>query len=389
MKIRSRASENAPFEPGLFEFDQFSKDLFRMAFENISEHIVITDPDGVILYANKSAELLTGYSRSELIGARPSLWGREMDREFYARMWRRIKIEKKTFRGEMMNRRKNGERYAAEVVVSPLLDGDGRVCYFVGIERDITRAKEIDAAKSEFISLAAHQLRTPLTTISLLAEMLVREEKRGGGEAAGQALADIFREVHGMAELIETFLDASRIELGTFPVHPRPHRLEDLVSAALQVLRPQRERKQIVLRTRFERTLPAVPVDRKIMRIALENVLSNAVKYTPERGRISVALRRRAGRAEIRIKDSGCGIPAGERERIFSKLFRASNVRDRTEGIGLGLWMARSAVERAGGKMWLESAQDLGSTFYISVPLSGMVRLDPGARVFRSRSKRL
>lgn len=151
---------------------------FKLAVENSSNHIIITDVDGKILYANKAAEAVTGYSKNEMIGQRPSLWGNQMGQEYYKNFWHVIKNEKKTFVGEVNNKRKNGEQYIAAVSISPVLDEKGVIKFFVGIERDITKEKEIDRAKTEFVSIAAHQLRTPLAIIRWYGEMLLGGRRR-------------------------------------------------------------------------------------------------------------------------------------------------------------------------------------------------------------------
>jgi len=115
---------------------------FRLAAEQAHEHIVITDPDGVILYGNHAAEQLTGFTLKEMLGHTPRLWGKQMPVEFYQRFWNRIKAQKRTFMGELTNKRKSGERYLAEAMVTPILGKRGKVLFFVGIERDITKQRE-------------------------------------------------------------------------------------------------------------------------------------------------------------------------------------------------------------------------------------------------------
>ena len=122
---------------------------FKLAVEHASQHIIMTDVDGTITYANTSAEQLTGYSRAEMIGKRPSLWGGQMPKEFYEDMWRTIKEEKKTFAGELQNKRKNGELYWASSIVSPVVDAHGEVQFFVGIESDISKQKALDKSLLE------------------------------------------------------------------------------------------------------------------------------------------------------------------------------------------------------------------------------------------------
>ncbi|MFC1609295.1 PAS domain S-box protein, partial [Patescibacteria group bacterium] len=151
---------------------------FKMAVDNASDHIVITDIDGVILYANEATEKITGFSVDEVVGKKAGdseNWGGVMDKEFYDGMWEVLKEKKKPFVGEMENKRKNGERYDVVASISPITNNKGDILFFVAIERDITKEKEIDRAKTEFVSLASHQLRTPLSAISWYTEMLLNQ----------------------------------------------------------------------------------------------------------------------------------------------------------------------------------------------------------------------
>src|SRR3989344_5533840 len=160
---------------------------FKQAVDGASDHIIITDPEGTILYGNKAVENITGYTPEEAVGKKAGqIWGGRMSKEFYEKLWRTIKTEKKSFIGEVVNTRKNGEIYTAELRIAPILAKNGEVQFFVGIERDITKMKEVEQMKSDFVSFTSHQLRTPLTVIKWNSEMLksvdngklTREQKR-------------------------------------------------------------------------------------------------------------------------------------------------------------------------------------------------------------------
>ncbi len=159
--------------------EALAKDLkkFQLAVENAAEMVVITDPEGILVYGNKAVKRITGYEISDTIGKKAAaFWKSPMPKEYYREMWRVIKTEKKTFHGQLQNKRKNGEVYEADISLSPVLDDNGNIIFFVGIERDITKEKEIDRAKTEFVSLASHQLRTPLSSINWYTEMLLGGE---------------------------------------------------------------------------------------------------------------------------------------------------------------------------------------------------------------------
>ena len=151
---------------------------FQDAFDLLDDHVVITDSNGVILYANKAVERNTGYSPEETLGKNPGdLWGGDMPQEFYETMWRTIKTEKKPFVGEVHNTRKEGSRYWQEVHISPILDEKGNVRFFIGIEPTITDRKEKERFREEFVSMIGHQLRNPLTTIRWTIELLSRSAR--------------------------------------------------------------------------------------------------------------------------------------------------------------------------------------------------------------------
>ena len=146
--------------------------IFKMAADSSSNHIIITDTEGIILYANQAAADITGYKISEMLGKTPRLWGGLMSKSFYKQMWKIVKIEKKSFIGEIRNKRKNGERYFAKIKISPILDYRKHLCGFVANEEDITREKEFDQIKTAFVNTAAHQLKTPVSIIRWYAELL-------------------------------------------------------------------------------------------------------------------------------------------------------------------------------------------------------------------------
>lgn len=115
---------------------------FKLAIDNTDNHVVITDPEGVVVYANRAATLMTGFSLSEIIGNKPSLWGRQMPLDFYKRLWHTIKVEQKIFKGEIKNKRKNGEIYIAIASISPIIDENNNLIGFVGIEEDVTEERK-------------------------------------------------------------------------------------------------------------------------------------------------------------------------------------------------------------------------------------------------------
>jgi PAS domain S-box-containing protein len=368
-----------------------AKDLekFKLAVDNASDHVIITDPDGVILYANKAVERITGYKREEVIGKKSGskqTWGGFMDTAFYQTMWETIKVKKQNFIGELHNRRKNGEDYEVLASISPVLDDRGEVQFFVGIERDITKEKEVDKAKTEFVSLASHQLRTPLAAINWYTEMLLNGDAGAINEEQKKYLREVDAGNRRMIDLVNSLLNVSRLDLGTFMIEPEPIDILAVSKSVLDELRPQIETKKLKIEENYNSDVPnPYPADAKLLRIVFQNLLSNAVKYTPANGSVTVNIlpvikgktfggQEMAGdNLALSVADTGMGIPAGQHDKIFSKLFRADNAREsESEGTGLGLYMVKSIVEQSGGDAWFESIENKGATFYVILPLIGM-----------------
>lgn len=358
---------------------------FQLAVENASDLIVITDAEGMVLYVNKAATGITGFPEKEMAGEKAGKpWGGLMDKEFYRRMWKTIKTDKVDFIGELTNKRKNGEEYTAEVRIAPITDKAGNVMFFVGIERDITKAKEIDRAKTEFVSLASHQLRTPLAAIKWYVERLLSKELGRYTKKQKQYLDEVYRSNQRMIALISALLNVSRIEMGTLAVEPRLVDFIRLIRGVLRELSPQIRKKALRIKKSYEKEMPFISVDPDLMRVVFQNLLSNAVKYTPRKGDIAIEIKIRTSDVFIKISDTGCGIPGAQQSKIFEKFFRGDNAKEiDPDGTGLGLYVAKAVVEQSGGKIWFESPisvketpsggkEERGTAFYVTIPLKGM-----------------
>ncbi len=358
---------------------------FKQAVENTSEHIVITDADGIIIYANSAVARITGYQPEEILGKKAGkAWGGLMGNDFYRRFWHTIKEEKRTFTGKIQNQRKNKEKYFALLSVSPILNHQKNVIGFIGIERDITHEVEVDNAKTEFVSLASHQLRTPLSAINWYTEILLSGEAGRLSRQQKDYLREIADGSHRMVDLVNALLNVSRLELGTFMVEPEPTDVAALSRDVVTELRPTITQKKLKVTETYAR-LPKLNVDPKLTRIILQNLTSNAVKYTPAKGAVSVSIRAThkqttaagqkvpRGSMLITVKDTGMGIPHAQQNNIFQKLYRADNAKSSdTEGTGLGLYIVKAILDQSGGKIWFTSAENKGTTVYACLPLSGM-----------------
>lgn len=364
-----------------------AKDLekFQLAVAGASDHVMITDPNGYILYANKAAERMTGYSVDEMLGHHAGqLWGGHMKKSFYEDMWRTIKAEKKTFKGELqnvrksifkaeiMNQRKSGEAYVAEATISPILDEHGDVMFFVGVERDVTKAKEIDRMKSEFISVASHQLRTPLSTAGWYTEMLLTGDAGPTTPDQHRFLQEIARANQRSITLINSLLSVSRLDTGKMLAQPKSTNVPTVARTIIRSLLPLAERNRVTVQTSFDLRVPNLLIDPEILGLVLQNLLSNAIKYSRENGFVRLEAVLQGPNVLLRVIDNGLGIPQNVQERIFTKFFRANNARKKDpDGTGLGLYIVKSAAELAGGTVRFESEEGKGTAFFVTIPISG------------------
>ena len=271
---------------------------------------------------------------------------------------------------------KNGRLFPVAMMIAPLLN-KGEVSGAIILFRDVTRDREIDQAKSEFVSLASHQLKTPLSAINWYSETILGEEVGPLNDKQKEYVKNLYDANRRMVELVNSLLNVSRIDLGTFAIDPVAVDFAKVAEEVLTELTPQITDKHLNLEKAYDPALPPIKADPKLVRIIFQNLLSNAVKYTGPSGRVALAVKKEGQNVLIRIVDTGFGIPAADQPKIFTKLFRADNVRDKeAEGTGLGLYLVKAVVEAAKGRIWFESLEGKGTTFFVTLPLSGMEKKD-------------
>ena len=267
----------------------------------------------------------------------------------------------------------DGTKFPASVTSAPVFLEE-RMIGAIVVFRDITHEKEVDKSKTEFVSLASHQLRTPLSAIRWYSEMLNSGKLGPLNEQQKSYLKEIYDSNRHMIELVNSLLNVSRIDLGTFAIEPEPTDFKEVAESVLRELFVKIQENEMHVTSEYDPDLPKVNADPKLVRIIFQNLLSNAVKYTKKGGHVSLNITKDEKELHIKVSDDGVGIPADVQAKIFTKLFRADNARIvESEGTGLGLYILRAIVERGGGKIWFESVENKGTTFFVNMPLSGMI----------------
>jgi PAS domain S-box-containing protein len=262
-----------------------------------------------------------------------------------------------------------GKRMDIEAT-SVFLEGEGEGGVLI-ILHDVTRDKLVEKMKTEFVSIAAHQLRTPLSAIKWTLRMVLDGDTGEITAEQKELLEKTYVSNERMISLINDLLNVTKIEEGRFLYKQQLASLEEITSIVIENSQELLKMKKMSLTfDKPQEALPLVSVDKEKMELAVQNLLENAIKYTPEGGQINISLQREDGNVLFRIKDTGVGIPDSQRSRIFTKFFRGDNViRMETEGSGLGLYTASNIVEAHKGKIWFDSKEGQGTSFYFTIPI--------------------
>ncbi len=349
---------------------------FQEAVNSATDSIIITDKNAHILYVNPAWEKATGYKKEEVLGKNPKmLQSGKTPKRVYTSMWKKLSAGKPFITDKIINVRKNGEEYQEYLSVVPIIE-NGETVYYVGMSQDITKQKEIDRMKTEFVSVASHQLRTPLTAIRLFVEMLLKDGVGRLNKTQKEYLENIEKSTNRMILLVNDLLNVSRLDTGRITVSPEQVQMEDLIEDAIEEVLPLADQRKcsIVFKKPNKKT-KKVSIDPSLIRQAIHNLLTNAIKYSPlgKKCEVVVTLKKTAKEYIISVSDHGMGIPEDVQSRVFSKFFRADNaVKQETEGTGLGLYIVYTIMKTMGGKVWFNSKEGEGSTFYISFPAKGV-----------------
>lgn len=346
---------------------------FQLAVDSASDLIYITNLKGEIIYANKALYEFTQFDESEVIGKNPGeLWGDKNNQKFYTALIEWIVKSKKYETAEVKCIKKDKSEYTSQLYLAPVLDDNDNVAFLVAIERDITKAIEVDRMKTEFISLASHQLRTPLSTIKWYTEMLLDGTSGELNKDQEEFAQYINRSALRMVELVNTLLNISRIESGKIVIDPEPTDLNELAKSVIEDLAERLASKLQDFKVEYLPNLPKISIDPQLIRQVYLNLLTNAIKYTPEKGQIRLRIFQQDNFIVTEVQDSGFGIPKEDQKNIFNKFFRASNIlKKETDGNGLGLYLVKAIIDSSGGRIEFESTEGKGSTFKVYLPLSG------------------
>jgi signal transduction histidine kinase len=247
---------------------------------------------------------------------------------------------------------------------------DGKMLGKAKVIHDISREKFVDKMKYEFIMIAGHQLRTPLSAIKGAFNMTATGDYGPVNEDQKKVLDQGLVYTEKLIHMVNDLLDVLSVEEGQFDYKYEKVNLANLLGALKDRFKLEADKKKLKFNLLIREELPEIMVDEYKIRLALTSIIDNAVKYTPDKGEVAIVAGLKGEFIRLRIRDTGIGIPAELQKQVFSKFFRAENaLRFATEGNGLDLFVAKNIFEHHGGRIWFESETDKGTTFYIELPL--------------------
>ncbi|MBI5466767.1 MAG: PAS domain S-box protein [Candidatus Kerfeldbacteria bacterium] len=374
---------------GLFELvtERYEEELlvkdrelekFKQAVDATTDGIVMTDVEANIIYVNPAWERLTGYSASQALGQNPRiLQSGKTDPAEHQRLWQNLAAGLPFKSEKIINRRRDGSEYTAELQIFPVRL-DGKNIFYVGLQEDISERVRLDAAKTEFVSLASHQLTTPLSAIAWFTELLMDNTAGPLPPKQRSIIGKIQLSNERMITLVTALLNTSRIDLGTFEVAPILTDLPKLIRQVVREVRATGPTPRIIVD--LDVSLPPILLDQNLMTIIVQNLITNAVRYTPRSGRVTVRLQAQRNVLILQVADTGIGIAEHDRQQMFTKMFRSRAAQAMSpNGNGLGLYIVKAIVEQSGGSISFTSKPKIGTTFTVKLPRSGM-RAKAGSR---------
>ncbi len=359
--------------------------------ESIPSSIIVLDRGLKILYANRNYYVKSGKKEREVVGER-------LERVFSSMLIEKTRLDEKVRRVFDTGSPFSGEqlRYPGGLFffykIHPLKEADRSIRRVMLLMEDITELtrleeelrdsygklenayaelKEEDEAKSDFISTASHELRTPLTVINSYLEMFEDGMLGELDEKQCDKLAIMRSQTDHMIRLVEDMLDTLRLESRKFKIQKSPLKLEKIAKSAVEEVSKLADLKEHTMSLKTNGKLPEIEGDAQRIKQVFNNLLTNAVKYTPNKGRIEVGIKEEKKHILVSISDTGTGIPEEEHEKIFEKFYTVGgkSLMRESERMGLGLTIAKGIVEAHGGRIWVESeGKGKGSTFYFTLP---------------------
>jgi len=352
--------------------------LLSAAMESVTTPILITDSKARIVYVNPAFVETYGYTADEAIGRSPAfLQGPQSDQKAIRRLQDALR-NKQGLGVDLLNYRKDGTPVDTGMIVAPIFDSAGQLTHFVGIQRDISAQKTVERVKGEFISSVSQEVRTPLAAIQGALGVLSGSLMQPTDSRTAQLLSIALENTERLTRLMNNLVDLERIESGRVELRSEVCRADLLVELALSNFRPVAEQARLLLQVEAPPLL-LITDPEKVTQV-LSNLVSNAIKFSEPGATVHVSARSDGHEVSFSVRDQGCGIAPAQVSQAFAPFRQAGDSRRRS-GTGLGLAIAHGIVVQLGGRIWVESELEKGSTFSFTLPAPALAPAKADRRV--------
>jgi len=336
--------------------------------ESSDDAIIGKNLEGLVTSWNRGAEQIFGYREDEVVGQSVLLLIPEDRHHEEPVILGRLRNGERLDHYETVRRTKDGRLIDVSLTISPIRDKEGKVIGVSKIARDISEQKQDEQRKNDFIGMASHELKTPLTSLMALVQVVQMKLKDNVDPFIPQALNKASLQARKMSSLINGFLNISRLESGKLEIIKTDFDLTELITEQLEEIRMTAGSHTFI----FDQTQAiTVSADQGKIGSVVSNLLSNAVKYSPKGQLITVSCAQIDNEVQVSVKDEGMGVKSNDLPRIFDRYYRASSEHIKhISGFGVGLYLCAEIIHRHDGRIWAESEKGVGSTFYFTLPLS-------------------
>ncbi|HEY0610289.1 MAG TPA: PAS domain-containing sensor histidine kinase, partial [Chitinophaga sp.] len=344
-----------------------SERRFRTLTDVVPQLIWSNNETGVPIYFNRRWYEYTGLSFDQSVGTG---WKAVLHPDEAAAIicqWQEALAGQKAFHAEYRLRRADGAFRWHIVRSVPLLGDDGRLAGWFGSATDIHELKALQKQKEDFIGIASHELKTPVTSLRVYTEMLQEKFEAAGNREYAAFMGKMNVQVDRLTDLIRDLLDTTRITDGQLPLNLEPFDLNALINERVEEIQRLSARHLLLF---YPDGAGVITADRERISQVLTNLLSNAVKYSPQGGEVVIATGSTPDAVTVTVTDRGIGIPEQAQDHVFDRFYRVHSAQTQTyPGLGLGLYISSEIIRRHGGKMAVESREGEGATFRFSIPV--------------------
>ena len=361
----------------LYESINQERQRLSAILDSSGDGVMILDANLEILQVNRSFEFMTGWSAESAIGLNQDdviTWSKIEQKNLHDAMaagWPNVSYDGKapdTFYVEGDLERRDGMTISIGITYAPLLSADGEVANIIANLRDITNFRRAQEMQNVFISTVSHELRTPVALIKGYASTLTREDAQWDLNTVKSSLSVIEDEADRLTELIEDLLTASKIQAERdVNITLADANLELISRSSVDRLTTQTSRHDFSMS--FPDEFPVIPGDGRLLRQVMDNLITNAIKYSPNGGTVTIGGRFNEHTVTVFVRDEGAGISEKDQSRVFERFFRVeSTLTSKTSGTGLGLYLVKAIIDAHGGSIHVKSQPGQGSTFYFTLP---------------------